>query len=65
MRIDVLMTVTHDHHWTTKSRHRTSEGIVVYDGCTCGRFRVRHETTLQVEKTLAVTHVTAPVRSTT
>ncbi|WP_146605057.1 hypothetical protein [Jiangella anatolica] len=51
------MTTTHVHRWTTKSRHRTSEGTVVYDGCTCGRLRIRRATTLRAEETLAVTPV--------
>ncbi|WP_176444061.1 hypothetical protein [Rhodococcoides kyotonense] len=27
---------THEHAWTTTSRHDTSEGRVTYQHCTCG-----------------------------
>jgi hypothetical protein len=29
------------HVWSTKSRHRTSEGMVRYQRCPCGLWRVR------------------------
>jgi hypothetical protein len=45
----------HAHHWTTKSRHRTSQGVVAYDQCNCGRWRVQRETTALARQTLAVT----------
>ena len=30
----------HRHLWRTSSRHLTSEGVVGYQRCRCGRFRV-------------------------
>jgi hypothetical protein len=60
MRIARILTAPHVHDWTTKSRHRTSEGVVVYDGCACGRLRIRRGTTLQVEETLAVAPLGPP-----
>jgi hypothetical protein len=45
---------THDHHWTPKSRHRTSEGAVRYEQCACGQWRVCRDTTVQVGQTLAL-----------
>ncbi|TCC24727.1 hypothetical protein [Kribbella speibonae] len=48
-------TSAHTHRWTTRSRHRTSQGVVAYGHCACGRWRVDRATTAQVEQTLAVT----------
>ncbi|AVT30260.1 hypothetical protein C6361_13020 [Plantactinospora sp. BC1] len=28
------------HHWQTRSRHRTSDGIVSYQSCHCGMWRL-------------------------
>ncbi|MGA9872853.1 MAG: hypothetical protein WBQ44_17145 [Rhodococcus sp. (in: high G+C Gram-positive bacteria)] len=30
----------HVHHWSTASRHATSQGTVIYQHCTCGAQRV-------------------------
>lgn len=30
----------HTHHWSTRSTHVTSEGLVSYQGCTCGVHRI-------------------------
>lgn len=54
-----MSTLTHAHHWTTRSRHRTSQGVVAYADCVCGRWRVNRDTTAQVELTLAVTSAEA------
>ncbi|GAA4964645.1 hypothetical protein WHI96_02535 [Pseudonocardia tropica] len=32
-----------DHEWETTSRHRTSDGVVRYQRCHCGTWRVRLE----------------------
>ncbi|HCN22130.1 MAG TPA: hypothetical protein DIT15_07770 [Arthrobacter bacterium] len=32
---------TPEHHWYTRSSHRTSQGIIHYDSCPCGAHRVR------------------------
>jgi hypothetical protein len=37
----LAVTNTHDHTWQTRSRHRTSEGTVIYQQCYCGRWQVR------------------------
>gem|GEM_PF-5494698 len=29
------------HVWRTRSRHRTSEGVVSYQCCHCGLWRIR------------------------
>jgi hypothetical protein len=29
-----------DHFWTTRSSHPTSEGLVSYQSCPCGRWRI-------------------------
>lgn len=34
------MRTEHEHHWTTESAHTTSEGLVTYQHCACGRRRV-------------------------
>ncbi|MFD6097334.1 hypothetical protein ACFVWN_14140 [Nocardiopsis flavescens] len=34
------MPTEHEHHWTTESAHSTSEGLVSYQHCACGRRRV-------------------------
>ena len=34
------MTTSDDHTWTVRSRHRTSTGIVSYQTCHCGLWRV-------------------------
>ncbi|WP_165839517.1 hypothetical protein [Rhodococcus sp. Eu-32] len=31
---------THDHTWTTTSRHDTSEGRISYQHCACGAQRI-------------------------
>jgi hypothetical protein len=49
----------HVHHWTTTSRHSTSEGPITYERCRCGQWRVRRVTSVQVDQTLALT----PARS--
>ncbi|WP_308817721.1 hypothetical protein [Pseudonocardia alni] len=30
-----------DHEWETTSRHRTSDGVVSYQRCRCGAWRIR------------------------
>ncbi|HXV94177.1 MAG TPA: hypothetical protein VD813_12815 [Pseudonocardia sp.] len=30
-----------DHTWVVRSRHRTSEGTVAYESCSCGLARIR------------------------
>jgi hypothetical protein len=30
-----------DHQWHTASSHRTSDGLVTYQRCRCGRWRIR------------------------
>ena len=30
-----------EHEWETASRHRSSEGVVVYQHCRCGTRRIR------------------------
>ncbi len=42
-----MSTVECLHRWTVESRHRTSEGTVVYHRCHCGRHRVTRETPVQ------------------
>jgi hypothetical protein len=32
--------VDHRHQWTVKSSHPVSEGLVVYQRCACGRWRI-------------------------
>jgi hypothetical protein len=32
--------VGHRHQWTVKSSHPVSEGLVVYQRCACGRWRI-------------------------
>ncbi|WP_200863193.1 hypothetical protein [Rhodococcus ruber] len=34
------MQTSHSHHWTEVSRHPTSEGVVRYQRCACGRWRL-------------------------
>lgn len=34
------MSAFEPHFWRTVSRHSTSEGVVSYQRCTCGRWRV-------------------------
>lgn len=38
------MTATHhqdkSHLWRTRSTHATSEGLVTYQSCACGRWRI-------------------------
>lgn len=34
------MTTSDDHTWTIRSRHQTSTGIVSYQFCHCGLWRV-------------------------
>ncbi|TCC50728.1 hypothetical protein E0H75_11125 [Kribbella capetownensis] len=53
--------LTHAHQWTTRSRHRTSEGVVGYDHCTCGRWRVHCETTAHDHQTLFITSAASPL----
>lgn len=36
------MTVEHPHQWTLASSHHTSDGLVTYYRCPCGRHRVTH-----------------------
>ncbi|MBB4958064.1 hypothetical protein [Micromonospora polyrhachis] len=38
------MTTSDDHTWTIRSRHRTSTGIVSYQSCHCGLWRITHGT---------------------
>ncbi|WP_197480823.1 hypothetical protein [Rhodococcus sp. EPR-157] len=33
-------TPTHHHCWTTASHHRTSEGTISYQHCSCGAQRI-------------------------
>lgn len=33
-------TTVHRHRWTEASAHRVSEGLVIYERCLCGRWRV-------------------------
>jgi hypothetical protein len=49
-----MRAVTHTHHWTTKSRHRTSQGTIGYQHCTCGRWRIHRDTTVHAPETVAV-----------
>ncbi|SFN45994.1 hypothetical protein SAMN05216207_1014132 [Pseudonocardia ammonioxydans] len=35
-----------EHEWETASRHRSSEGVVVYQHCRCGTRRIRLERAL-------------------
>lgn len=35
------MADSNEHQWAARSRHRTSEGIVVYESCHCGLARIR------------------------
>jgi hypothetical protein len=30
-----------NHHWRIRSTHVTSEGVVIYESCPCGRHRMR------------------------
>ncbi len=55
-----MSTLAHTHHWTTRSWHRTSQGVVAYGHCACGRWRVNRDTTAQVDQTLAVTSAGSP-----
>ncbi len=57
-----MSTLTHAHHWTTRSRHRTSQGVVAYADCVCGRWRVNRDSTVHAEQTLAVTSAGSPLR---
>ena len=50
-----MNTLAHVHQWMTRSQHRTSQGVVAYGYCACGRWRVNRGTTAHVEQTLAVT----------
>ncbi|GAB3139568.1 hypothetical protein GCM10027290_08970 [Micromonospora sonneratiae] len=34
------MTINDDHTWTVRSRHRTSDGLMSYQSCHCGLWRV-------------------------
>lgn len=37
------MTATHEptrHFWRSRSSHATSEGVVTYQSCPCGRWRI-------------------------
>lgn len=43
------------HDWQTVSRHRTGAGLIAYQRCACGRWRIRHRTTAGVEQTLIIT----------
>jgi hypothetical protein len=36
------MSVEHLHSWTIASAHHTSNGLVTYYRCQCGRHRVTH-----------------------
>lgn len=58
-----MSAVPHGHRWTTRSRHRTSQGMISYQFCGCGRWRV-HRTTGDpgpVRQTLAVTSAGSPL----
>jgi hypothetical protein len=43
----------HVHSWTATSRHPTSEGPITYERCGCGQWRLRRETSVQLDQTLA------------
>lgn len=49
-----MITISHTHRWATTSRHRTSEGVVAYEHCDCGRWRIRRDLTVGVEQTLVI-----------
>ncbi|MFC7619394.1 hypothetical protein [Microlunatus sp. GCM10028923] len=51
----MITNASHLHHWTTVSQHRTSEGAVAYERCDCGRWRVRRELTVVIERSIPVT----------
>ncbi|WP_427887073.1 hypothetical protein ACQHIV_29380 [Kribbella sp. GL6] len=34
------MTDTHRHRWSAVSSHQVSEGLVVYQQCACGQWRI-------------------------
>ncbi|HET6742628.1 MAG TPA: hypothetical protein VFH76_26995 [Kribbella sp.] len=34
------MTDIHRHRWTAVSSHQVSEGLVVYQHCACGQWRI-------------------------
>jgi len=34
------MTTSHQHSWHIRSTHPSSEGLVIYQGCVCGRHRI-------------------------
>ncbi|WUJ74099.1 hypothetical protein OG809_12680 [Kribbella soli] len=34
------MTETHRHRWSAISAHQVSEGLVVYQRCACGQWRI-------------------------
>ncbi|TQJ19178.1 hypothetical protein FB475_3337 [Kribbella jejuensis] len=37
---DGCMTDTHRHRWRPVSSHQVSEGLVVYQQCACGQWRI-------------------------
>ncbi|RZU13378.1 hypothetical protein EV645_4217 [Kribbella rubisoli] len=37
---DGYMTETHRHCWSAISAHQVSEGLVVYQRCACGQWRI-------------------------
>ncbi|OLL98864.1 hypothetical protein Ae406Ps2_3391 [Pseudonocardia sp. Ae406_Ps2] len=37
----VVVSTPLDHEWRTASRHRTSDGVVSYQRCRCGAWRIR------------------------
>ena len=40
------MSTALDHEWEPVSRHRTSDGVVTYQQCRCGSWRIRLEAAL-------------------
>jgi hypothetical protein len=45
---------SHDSQWRTVSRHLTSEGLVAYQRCGCGGWRIRlHEDPVGVTAVLS------------
>ncbi|MFP5020931.1 hypothetical protein [Pseudonocardia phyllosphaerae] len=50
------------HHWQTVSRHRTSDGVVAYQRCRCGAWRVRLDarTALDFRTTEAISTLAEP-----
>jgi hypothetical protein len=35
-----MTTSSHRHRWVEESAHRVSDGLVIYQRCLCGRWRV-------------------------